>query len=428
MSGFRILLSYRFLLIVFFIFNLDACKPRKSVSNIRAVTNFTEENGVDLTGFVNASEADYEKLRAELKKIKVDEFDDTQNSNTITSTSTTTTTTTSQAPVGNLSKNIHNLLPSDSPEDMAFSLNDYTDTETDSSSTNQKVNIDAYKRLEGDILNLSQYTDQNSKYHNIPLPEMVAIRAYTTSAYSDINSALRGSDVSRLPQFEGTIKAAAAGLNKMPNFKGTVVRGITLPPEVLTSVLSNYEPGKRIVEKAFVSTSWAHGFNGNVKFVVKSSFGKEVSWMSQYPKEREILFVPGSEFIVKNKHIETFVDENNVTQEMNVIEMEQVPSDPQKNLPSDGIPECQKGRSNVGLSVVNVNLGNPNTPCLVTVVINKITPDTFCPAILGEKIVAGKTQATFPYELECPKVGFTGEGLLFTDNGKNQSFFGDFWQ
>lgn len=111
-----------------------------------------------------------------------------------------------------------------------------------------------------------------------------------------LNSALRSGDGAELKRLEPYIKVATSGLNQLPPHKGVVFRGVDLPPEAV----AKYEPGKLVIEPHFTSTSVAKdaAFPGNTEFVIRSSNGKDVSILSEFPGEKEVFFAPGTQFKV----------------------------------------------------------------------------------------------------------------------------------
>jgi hypothetical protein len=77
---------------------------------------------------------------------------------------------------------------------------------------------------------------------------------------------------------------------------------MNIPAGNVGDVLAKYEPGKVVTEPHFLSTG--NPFGGNIQYVVQSSTGRDVSFLSHYPHESEVLFPPGSNFRVDSK-IET---------------------------------------------------------------------------------------------------------------------------
>lgn len=135
---------------------------------------------------------------------------------------------------------------------------------------------------------------------SIRLDEAIALRLYTASAYSPINTALRTRSPSKLPKLSAIVKAAASGLNRLPAVSCTAKRGTGLPGDVVETLKQK----KRFKERAFMSSSYgAQGFSGNFQMVIKSNRCRKIDWLSQYPGEKEVLFPPGSEFIVDDPQI-----------------------------------------------------------------------------------------------------------------------------
>jgi hypothetical protein len=99
---------------------------------------------------------------------------------------------------------------------------------------------------------------------------------------------------------QARIDALHGALKKLPTYEGPVVRGTDLPPEVL----DQYQPGQVVTESAFTSTTTdpavarSPTFTGNVEFRIMSSSGRDISSLSMFPHEQEILFPPDTEFEV----------------------------------------------------------------------------------------------------------------------------------
>lgn len=134
--------------------------------------------------------------------------------------------------------------------------------------------------------------------------EQLALADYTGSGYQDLNSALR-SDALDASQ-HARIDALNNALEKLPAYQGPVIRGTNLPPEVL----AQYQPGEVITEDAFLSTTTNEAvarsptFAGNVEFRILSSTGRDISFVSMFPGEQEILFPAGTRFYVVSKIVD----------------------------------------------------------------------------------------------------------------------------
>lgn len=134
--------------------------------------------------------------------------------------------------------------------------------------------------------------------------DLSALADYTGNGFTDLNSALRGGvlDSSQLAR----VNALNRALEKLPAYDGAVVRGTNLSDEAL----AQYEPGKFVEEKAFMSTSTDPGvarssvFVGNVEFRVLSKTGRDVSAVSIVPHEQEILFPARTIFYIVSKVVD----------------------------------------------------------------------------------------------------------------------------
>lgn len=149
--------------------------------------------------------------------------------------------------------------------------------------------------------------------HGLSSVEDSSIRIYTRGdisprkqAYSAMNEFLRASPEGREemlqdPDYEGVqglIEQTTRGLSKLPDHVGQVRRQLKdLPPEVL----DRYRPGEVVTEQGFTSTTKAPGGSGQIRFVIESRHGKDVSQISGHAKEEEVLFVPSTRFQVTDR-------------------------------------------------------------------------------------------------------------------------------
>lgn len=170
-----------------------------------------------------------------------------------------------------------------------------------------------------------KFTKQNTPaLAKVNTDDLVGLREYTANGYVKMNEGLRGSRTA-LKEMAPIVKTAASGLKAMPEVKGTVYRGSNMTPERL----AGYKVGETISERGFTSTTQnkamvlgqtaEQSFNKNTMFVIKSKGGgKDVSMLSQYPEEKEVLFAPGTEFkVLKNAFDKKLAK--------NVIYLEEVP-------------------------------------------------------------------------------------------------------
>lgn len=149
--------------------------------------------------------------------------------------------------------------------------------------------------------------------------EKMSINLYTGKGeggpcYRQINGWLRNpQEGPQGGEFTVTLaKNLASGLAKLPDYKGEVYRGTQLNEEQLAA----YSLGKKLVEKAFTSTSRliekgqsyadsAHGATVPVLFIIDSKHGKSIEEFSEFrEQEREVLFTAGTEFEVTGRSVD----------------------------------------------------------------------------------------------------------------------------
>ena len=129
--------------------------------------------------------------------------------------------------------------------------------------------------------------------------ELVAVHRYTRDGERSkrLNRELiRSVADGRLPpedvqHFAFTLGAA---LDKLPDYRGTVLRRVTLTP----GQRAKYAPGQVVTEHMFTSTSKSRPYEGDTFFVIRSRSGKDVSMLSARPHEEEVLFRYGTRFRV----------------------------------------------------------------------------------------------------------------------------------
>lgn len=146
--------------------------------------------------------------------------------------------------------------------------------------------------------------DQHLPLHPLNADDVAALAHYTGPGYQDLNFALREGALDASQQ--ARVDALQKALEKLPVYEGAVVRGTNLPADAL----EQYRPGDVITEPAFTSTSRDHTvaqspiFAGNTEFRIWSTTGRDVSSVSMYPGEQEILFPAGSKFYVISKTVD----------------------------------------------------------------------------------------------------------------------------
>jgi hypothetical protein len=132
---------------------------------------------------------------------------------------------------------------------------------------------------------------------DIPIEDLVAVKAYITEDYAQIDAALRELDMAKLERLDAYIRVATSGLYQLPAYRGPVYRAATLSEDIA----AKYVPGAIVREHAFVSAlaNPAVRFPGsNTTFVIASVNGRDVSMFSSHSEEREVVFFTGTLFRV----------------------------------------------------------------------------------------------------------------------------------
>jgi hypothetical protein len=140
-------------------------------------------------------------------------------------------------------------------------------------------------------------------HHAAPLTteHLWALADYTGPGHEDLNNALRTDTMDASQQ--ARVDALNQALEKLPPHSGSVFRGTNLPPDVL----ARYQPGAVVTESAFFSTTMdlnvaqSPAFAGNVEFRILSRTGRDISSLSMYPSEQEVLFQSDATFFVVDR-------------------------------------------------------------------------------------------------------------------------------
>jgi hypothetical protein len=150
---------------------------------------------------------------------------------------------------------------------------------------------------------LENNLDFENAFTMLNFEEKVAINAYTDNQYKNINTLLRGTTFVREHQnvlitISNIIFNAVKKM--LPKFLGVVYRGCNLSDEILKEHIDAFNKKVVIVYPCFTSTSKnidrALDFKGNAFFTIYSKNGIDVSSISMYPNEEEILLNKGTNF------------------------------------------------------------------------------------------------------------------------------------
>ncbi|MCE7007993.1 hypothetical protein LWC34_35000 [Kibdelosporangium philippinense] len=138
----------------------------------------------------------------------------------------------------------------------------------------------------------------------IPNEELDAINRYMGRDHADMNKALWDQDPGALANQDAAIRNATSGMNRLDDYVGMVERGIDVPKEKIPELLERYQPGGEVRERGFTSTDVVQGSPGNVKFLIESVTGKDVSFLRESTGLHEVAFPPFHRFAVKDVHVD----------------------------------------------------------------------------------------------------------------------------
>ncbi len=170
------------------------------------------------------------------------------------------------------------------------------------------------------IINTLKFNHKIAKRYNLKIEHVAALRLYTTSAFRYINGPLRrsqfvskGDDVKKIPHpFPITVSLIDEGIKRLrastaQSFDGDITKSIYLWRGIKnTRIEENFLQGRRGgTELGMMSTTkdlkiaveYSCSLDGNAllfKFKIDNmkQFGANVSWLSAFPTEEEILYPP----------------------------------------------------------------------------------------------------------------------------------------
>ena len=152
--------------------------------------------------------------------------------------------------------------------------------------------------------------------HGVSDAEMIAIRGYSSGDYEKINAALRNpaANPKLVAILKPYINLAVSGLEKLPDYPGTVYRGSKMTAEWVKKYEDAAKQGTLMSDPAFLSTSYsqtqAEVFRDQpdaeakkagkipVMYTIQSKHGKRIEFLSYKAREAEVLFKPGTNFRV----------------------------------------------------------------------------------------------------------------------------------
>jgi len=197
---------------------------------------------------------------------------------------------------------------------------------------------DVIKHIETSVTLL----EMKSNY-NLSDNESAAITYYTCDVrtmqgtleecpFKQINSTMITRDLDRIRPWKSFLYYLLSGLNKLPSRKETVYRAIDKP---ITSLSKQYKKGFSICWIGFSSTSLEKDLIKNfvdkpnqkgTYMIIKAIEGRDISGLSKYPSEAEIILLPNSQFMVEDilsNDIKLLLD---IPSSMDVIVLTQIPT------------------------------------------------------------------------------------------------------
>lgn len=133
---------------------------------------------------------------------------------------------------------------------------------------------------------------------NLTEGEVLALTGYTGKDHKVINEAMRRGGTT-LEQNKNQIELINNALKKFKTFKGTVRRGVNLPP----AILAEHQPGQVVDYKAYSSTSLGLGFSARHQFVIHSKTGRYIAPYSKHRSEYEVLIPPAKFKVISRKEL-----------------------------------------------------------------------------------------------------------------------------
>ena len=162
---------------------------------------------------------------------------------------------------------------------------------------------------------VNEWAQNTSKATGMTPEGALGVYDYTTNdGYHTMNPALRGAPDTPIPSNVQTrIDNTLSGMNQLPEVSATTYRGTNVPDDVYTHLQTGTG---EYTDKAFMSSSYNEsvaanfqsGSKNSVVFEIDGNSGVDVSKLSAYGGEAEILFKPGTTFSIS----ESSLDEQNI--------------------------------------------------------------------------------------------------------------------
>jgi hypothetical protein len=158
----------------------------------------------------------------------------------------------------------------------------------------------------GEIIDEMRQRQQSEGLTQITAAEAAAIHVYTGPYHARLNMAVRqkalGADAQ--PEALRLVQIIDNALRRLPAFSGTTVRGIPMPTTRMADFFRDAPVGTRFSFEGLTSSSRVpeKAFSGPIQFYIRTTSGRDIHLLSQYPdKEEEVLLPSGLQFTILAK-------------------------------------------------------------------------------------------------------------------------------
>ena len=153
-----------------------------------------------------------------------------------------------------------------------------------------KINLIKIMTLDSNLLNPNQ---------------VLSLYLYTGNLELFKNVNLNLTNITISSPWYGFISCLYQGLKLLPDYNGECFRAIDLPFDSVKFAINNIVQWNTF---AVGNIDWKNsseliGLKRGMIFIVKSKTGKNISPYSKYPQENEIVFVPGTKFVISNYYV-----------------------------------------------------------------------------------------------------------------------------
>lgn len=197
--------------------------------------------------------------------------------------------------------------------------------------------------------------------HGLTHEEAAAIYLYSMetglrSLYRVLNAVLRKNNAQELKPWFLYLKLLHTALNKLPSVQGQVWRGIP------KNMSAHYTLERQIVWKSISSCSKDAGAvqtflnkkEQNTLFSITCKNGKIISKYSAFPKEQEVILMPGALLRVKNNPFEM--------NGLHIVDLEEL-SNPNVTRKYNVLPQIRREASTASSSTINHSSSTENKKC-----------------------------------------------------------------